>query len=93
VASVVVGPDGTADGDNPGLVSRILAANPGQPGYTQWHATPEFGNLRSGTGVLLDMGETVTVRDVRLVLGSELEADVESVFRGARILFHKDVRL
>jgi hypothetical protein len=78
VASVVaVGPDGTADGDNPGLVSKILAANPGQPWSTQWYATPEFGNLRSGTGVLLDMGKTVTVRDVQLVLGSEPGADVQ----------------
>jgi hypothetical protein len=78
VASVVaVGPDGTADGDNPEIASRILAANPGQPWYTQWYATPEFGNLRSGTGILLDMGETVTVSEVQLVLGSEPGADVQ----------------
>jgi hypothetical protein len=78
VASVVaVGPDGTADGDNPGTVSRVLAPDGGQPWYTQWYATPEFGNLRSGTGLLLDMGETVSVREVQLVLGSEPGADVQ----------------
>jgi hypothetical protein len=78
VASVVaVGPDGTADGDNPGTVSRVLAPDAGQPWYTQWYATPEFGNLRSGTGLLLDMGETVSVREVQLVLGSEPGADVQ----------------
>ena len=77
VASVAAfGPLGVADGDNPGLVDRI-GGNTDQPWYSQWYTTPEFGNLRSGTGFLLDMGKTVTVRDVRLVLGSALGADVQ----------------
>jgi len=71
------GPGGTANGDNPGIVSRILAAGTDQPWYSQWYATPEFGNLQSGTGLLLDMGETVTVTDFRLVLGRALGADVQ----------------
>lgn len=71
------GPGGTANGDNPGIVSRILAAGTDQPWYSQWYATPEFGNLQSGTGLLLDLGETVTVTDVRLVLGRAPGADVQ----------------
>jgi hypothetical protein len=71
VASVsAFGPEGTADGDNPGLAARALDVSMNQPWYSQWYATPAFGNLRSGTGLLLDMGKTVTVTDVRLVLGS-----------------------
>ena len=71
------GPEGTADGDNPKLVSRALDVSGDEPWYSQWYATPEFGDLRSGTGLLLDMGETVTVTDIRLVLGSRPGADVQ----------------
>jgi hypothetical protein len=78
VASVAAfGPEGTSDGDNSGIAFRIIDASSDQPWYTQWYATPGFGGLRSGTGLLLDMGKTVTVRDVRLVLGSEPGADVQ----------------
>jgi hypothetical protein len=77
VSVVAFGPGGTSDGDNPGLASRILDVSTDQPWYTQWYATPEFGGLRSGTGLLLDLGETVTVRDVQLVLGAEPGADIQ----------------
>ena len=78
VASIVpVGPDGTSDGDNPGIAGRILDAGTEQPWYSQWYATPEFGNLRSGTGLLLDMGEKVHVRSVQLLLGSATGADIQ----------------
>ena len=72
---VAFGPDGTSDGDNPGNVSRINGG--GQPWYSLWYATREFGDLQAGTGLLLDMGERVTVSSVRLVLGSQPGADVQ----------------
>jgi hypothetical protein len=76
VASVTAfGPDGTADGDHQNIVNLINAG--GQPWYSAWYATPEFGNLQSGTGLLLDMGQPVTVANVRLVLGSTPGADVQ----------------
>lgn len=71
------GPDGLSDGDNPEMTSQILDVSSDQPWYSQWYATPEFGNLRSGTGLLLDMGETVTVSSVQLVLGNAPGADVQ----------------
>lgn len=78
VASIAAfGPAGTTDGDNPGIVSRILDPGADLPWYSQWYATPDFGNLQSGTGLLLDMGKTVTVTDVRLMLGSAPGADVQ----------------
>jgi hypothetical protein len=70
------GPAGTSDGDNPGIVSRVVHAG-AQPWYSLWYASPQFGNLQSGTGLLLDMGETVTVTDVRLILGQAMGADVQ----------------
>ena len=76
VASVVAfGPDGISDGDNPGIVARINGG--GQPWYSSWYATPEFGDLQAGTGLLLDMGKPVTVSSVQLALGSQAGADVQ----------------
>ena len=78
VASLAAfGPEGTSDGDNPASVSRILGGNADQPWYTQWYTTPEFGGLKPGTGLLLDMGETVALKDVRLLLGGTPGADVQ----------------
>lgn len=73
---VAFGPYGTSDGDNPGIVLRILDGS-NQPWYSLWYTTPEFGNLRAGTGLLVDMGKKVTVRDVRLLLGSEPGAAIQ----------------
>lgn len=70
------GPRGTADGDNPGVASRINATA-AQPWYSSWYATPTFGNLKAGTGLLLDMGKAVTISSVQLVLGSSAGADVQ----------------
>jgi hypothetical protein len=78
VASVAAfGPDGTTDGDNPALAASILDVSAAQPWYSQWYATPEFGNLQSGTGLLLDMGGSVTVTGVQLVLGSSPGASLQ----------------
>lgn len=72
-----VGPDGPSDGDNPRTAARLLDVDTDQPWYSQWYASPSFGGLRSGTGLLLDLGNAETVTDVRLTLGSELGADVQ----------------
>lgn len=76
VASIAAfGPDGTSDGDDPGNVPLINGG--GQPWHSSWYTTPEFGDLQAGTGLLLDMGQQVTVSSVRLVLGSQAGADVQ----------------
>jgi hypothetical protein len=77
VSITAFGPEGTADGDNPGLAARILDVATDQPWYSQWYATPEFGGLRPGTGLLLDLGEIATVADVNLTLGSAPGADIQ----------------
>jgi hypothetical protein len=69
------GPDGTSDGDNPGMASRVLRG--GGAWDSSWYATAEFGHMQSGTGILLDMGHAVTVNSVRLVLGTPAGADVQ----------------
>jgi hypothetical protein len=77
VASIVAfGADGASDGDNPGIVSRINGGG-AEPWYSSWYATPEFGDLKAGTGLMLDMGNPVTVSSVQLVLGSQQGADIQ----------------
>jgi hypothetical protein len=69
VASVMAfGPAGPADGDDPGGAGNVIAANPAQTWATQWYATATFGDLKPGTGLLLNMGGDVTVTTVRIDL-------------------------
>ncbi len=71
------GPDGTSDGDHPGLAAGIINGGDGQAWQTSWYATPEFGQLKPGTGLLLDMGAAVNVSRVRLALGTPVGVDVQ----------------
>jgi cytoskeletal protein RodZ len=70
------GPAGEADGDNPQLAALAVGRNPATPWYSQWYATADFGKLKAGTGLLLDMGHPVTVSSVRLSLVSHSGADL-----------------
>jgi hypothetical protein len=70
------GPAGTADGDNPQSAMFAIGPRSATPWQTQWYASPEFGMLKHGTGLLLDMGKTVTITRVRIGL---------SPYRGASL--------
>jgi hypothetical protein len=76
VAARAFGPDGFADGDNENIASYAIARKAPLPWSTQWYATPEFGMLKHGTGLLLDLGRAETVTSVRLDL---------SQYRGASL--------
>jgi hypothetical protein len=54
-----------------------VAGDPATPWISDWYATANFGDLQSGTGLLLDMGRTVTVTSVRLSLGGAHGADLQ----------------
>jgi cytoskeletal protein RodZ len=71
------GPAGPADGDNPQIAALAVGGNPARPWYSQWYATPDFAALKTGTGLLVDMGRTVTVSSVRLALVSRSGADIQ----------------
>jgi cytoskeletal protein RodZ len=71
------GPVGRADGDNPQNAAFAVAGNAARPWYSQWYATPRFGALKNGTGLLLDMGRTVTVSSVRVSMGSRSGAIIQ----------------
>ena len=61
---------GPGGGDDPQGAALAVGGDPATPWQTDWYTTPFFGNLYSGTGLLLDMGHTVTITSVRLSLGN-----------------------
>lgn len=71
------GPGGSGQGDNPHLAPSALTGNPAAPWHSDWYTTAHFGNLQPGTGLLLDMGRTVTITTARIALGSGAGATVE----------------
>jgi hypothetical protein len=75
-AIAAFGPDGTSDGDHPGSAANALDDG-AQPWNSSWYLSPEFGNLQTGTGLLLDMGKSVMVSSVQLVLGGQVGASVQ----------------
>ena len=76
-ASVVAfGPSGAGQGDDP-QDARLAIDHPrGTYWQTDWYASALFGNLQSGTGLLLNMGHPVTITSAQVTLGPE---------RGARL--------
>jgi cytoskeletal protein RodZ len=71
VASVTAfGQGGTASGDNPQQAMLATSGNPATPWTSDWYTTPQFGGLETGTGLLVDMGQTVTITSVQLSLGA-----------------------
>ena len=80
------GPAGTADGDDPQRVSFAIAGHSATPWYSDWYATSDFGHLQAGTGLLLDMGHTVTISSVRLSLGGHPGASLQLRAGGRPVL-------
>ena len=77
VSVTAFGPNGPGQGDNPGQASLAVSNNPATPWNTDWYATANFGNMQSGTGLLLNMGKPVTVTSVQITLGSTPGADLQ----------------
>ena len=66
VGATATGPGG---GDNPQLAYRAIDASRATAWRTDWYTTARFGNLYSGTGLLLDMGHPVTITGAAISLG------------------------
>ena len=70
VSAVSFDPYGDGLGGNNQLAYLAIDGNPATAWHTEWYASASFGNLKPGTGLLLDMGRTVTISTIRLLLGS-----------------------
>jgi hypothetical protein len=77
VSAEAFGPAGAASGDNPQLAGKAIDASMLTRWLSDWYRTANFGNVQAGTGLLIDMGQRVTVSSVELDLGSASGADVD----------------
>jgi O-antigen/teichoic acid export membrane protein len=77
VGAVAFDPYGDSQGENDQLADLAIDGNPAKAWHTELYATASFGNLKPGTGILLDMGRTVTITTVRLLLGKIPGADFQ----------------
>jgi hypothetical protein len=71
------GPGGLADGDNSRVASNAITRGAPGPWQSQWYATAQFGNLKQGTGLILDLGRTATITSVRIDLASYQGANLQ----------------
>jgi hypothetical protein len=70
VANTVLTPVSATASDNPAQARGALATNPANAWNTQFYLNnPVFGGLKSGTGLLLDMGKSVTLSSIQLTFG------------------------
>ena len=69
VRAVAFGPDGPGQGDDPQSAPLAIDGSGATAWHSDWYTTAEFGNLQSGTGLLIDMGRRVTVTAARITLG------------------------
>jgi cytoskeletal protein RodZ len=77
VSATAFGPDGTASGDDPQDAQLAIDGDSSTFWHTDWYTTAAFGNLQTGTGLLVDMGRPVAVASVVVTLGSTPGADLE----------------
>ena len=77
VSAAAVGPAGTSDGDNSQDASLALSGDPATPWRTNWYTTARFGNLQEGTGLLVDLGRTVSATSVTIHLGGMPGANLQ----------------
>ena len=76
------GPTGTSSGDNPSTASAAIDASAATAWRTQWYASAAFGNLKTGTGLLVDMGRPVKISSVRILIDNATGADL-TLYTGA----------
>jgi hypothetical protein len=59
----------SGQGDDPANAHLAIDGNPGTAWRTDWYTSAAFGNLYSGTGLLVDMGRPVTITAARIRFG------------------------
>ena len=77
VKAAAFGPGGTAAGDNPRRAAAVIDGSHATAWRSDWYTTAAFGNLKRGTGLLLEMGRRVTITSAQIMLGGIPGADVQ----------------
>ena len=68
-SATAFGPGGSGQGDNTDLAHLAVDSSPGTAWHTDWYTSASFGNLYSGTGLLVDLGHPATITGARITLG------------------------
>jgi hypothetical protein len=76
VDAVAFGPGGTSDGDNGNIAARAISSSTSTGWETDWYATANFGDDKTGTGLLVDMGSDMSLDEVTIKLESTPGADL-----------------
>ena len=71
------GTSGPGQGDNEQLASKAIDGSRRTAWNTDWYTSARFGNLYSGTGLLLDMGKSVTITGAQISLGNAPGASLQ----------------
>jgi cytoskeletal protein RodZ len=71
------GPGGAGTGDTPQNANLAIDSSYTTGWRSDWYTTAAFGNLKPGTGLLLDLGRRVTINDAQLDLGGFSGADIQ----------------
>ena len=77
VNAVAFGPHGPGQGDNAHGAWLAIDGQRRTAWHTRRYPTARFGGLDPGTGLLLDMGSTVTITAVRVTLGAATGASFQ----------------
>ncbi len=77
VSAEAFDPYGGGGDENNELAPAAIDENESTAWHTDWYTTPLFGNLKTGTGLVVDMGRSVTITSVRVLLGSIPGANVQ----------------
>ncbi len=70
-------PYGDAEDENDDLAYAAIDGDPSTAWHTYWYTTNHFGNLKPGTGLVVDMGRSVTITNVGVLFGPTPGADVQ----------------
>jgi hypothetical protein len=87
VSASAVGPDG-AKGDDPVAAGYVIGHGSSTGWETDWYATADFGDLQTGTGLIIDMGHSVTIGKVTLALGGVPGTDFELLAGNTTTMSH-----
>jgi hypothetical protein len=74
VQASAFGPNG---GDNPQLARLAISGRHSAGWHTDWYASPRFGNLYPGTGLLLTMSRAVAITGAQIDLGNATGASLQ----------------
>ena len=77
VSAVSFNPYGNGQDENKKLAPLAIDNSPATAWSTDWYSSSYFGNLKPGTGLLLDMGRSVLITRIRLLLGSARGANLQ----------------